>query len=291
MKNKLVSVIIPTYRTNNSLEKAIESALRQTYENIEIIVVDNNEPNTPERTLAQKIIKKYSRHKNVRYMLSDKIKNGSAARNLGASCATGHYVAFLDDDDYYYEDKIRKQIDKMLQTGAMFCVCYYKKNGRTYKFQSRKDYTKNILVRKKVPQTSSFIMEKKLFDAVGGFDDTFSRHQDLEFLIRICQMAKVATIRQPLYERTHNGVDNRVNAKELEKIKHKYINKYKYLYKKYNLSTEVINSIQYSQVIITYLKQGDKKNAMRLFMEQNRLLVTLEIIRELLYLTWAKINA
>ena len=102
-----VSVIIPTYNRAESLKRAIDSVLNQTYKNVEIIVVDDNNPNTTYREENEKSIKKYyGENEKVKYIKHPENKNGAAARNTGIRNATGKYITFLDDDDYFMNNRI-----------------------------------------------------------------------------------------------------------------------------------------------------------------------------------------
>ncbi len=102
--NPTVSVIIPTYNRANLVSRAIKSVLNQTYQDFEIIVVDDcSEDNTEE------IVKSFNDSR-IRYIKHKKNKGGSAARNTGIKRARGKYIAFLDDDDEWLPSKLEKQI-------------------------------------------------------------------------------------------------------------------------------------------------------------------------------------
>ena len=83
MDYPLVSVVIPTYSRPIFLKRCIESVFNQTYKNIEIIVVDDNDPDSEERLLTKQVMEEFSCCSNVVYILHDRNKNGSAARNTG----------------------------------------------------------------------------------------------------------------------------------------------------------------------------------------------------------------
>lgn len=116
MKNKdiLVSVVIPTYSRNTTLERAINSALEQTHENIEILVVDDNPSDSEWRASTEKLMKKFSDNEKVVYVQNVQNLGGSGARNEGIKRAKGEYVAFLDDDDEYFPERIEKQLNLFL---------------------------------------------------------------------------------------------------------------------------------------------------------------------------------
>jgi glycosyltransferase involved in cell wall biosynthesis len=103
----LVSVIIPTYNFASFLPKAIDSCLNQTYQNLEIIVVDDGSTDHTREVVQgfkDKIIYIYQDNQGV-----------SAARNTGLELATGDFITFLDADDYLTEDSIQVRLDVLLK--------------------------------------------------------------------------------------------------------------------------------------------------------------------------------
>ena len=88
----LVSVVIPTYSRPTFLKRCIESVLNQTYKNIEIFVVDDNNPDTDARRQTEEVMQQYANNPVVRYLQHEKNRNGSAARNTGWRCASGKYI-------------------------------------------------------------------------------------------------------------------------------------------------------------------------------------------------------
>jgi len=108
-KLPLVSVVIPVYNVEQYIQEALDSALKQTYRNIEIIVVDDG---SPDNSVA--IIQK--RYNDPRLRIVRQRNRGLAgARNTGIRHASGQYVAFLDSDDFWQPNKIELQIDAMLK--------------------------------------------------------------------------------------------------------------------------------------------------------------------------------
>ena len=99
MKNDLISIIIPVYKVEKYLEKCIESVLKQTYTNLQIILVDDGSPDN-----CGKICDEYAK-KDSRIEVIHKANGGlSDARNVGISKAKGRYIGFVDSDDYIKED-------------------------------------------------------------------------------------------------------------------------------------------------------------------------------------------
>ncbi len=108
--NKLVSVVIPTYKRSSMLIRTIESVLNQSYDNIEIIVVDDNNDDNYRKDTENKLIKYISNPK-IKYIKHERNLGGCEARNTGLKEAKGEYICFLDDDDIIYKDKIEKQVE------------------------------------------------------------------------------------------------------------------------------------------------------------------------------------
>lgn len=195
MKNTgvLVSVIIPTYSRNNTLEKAIDSVLAQTYKNIEIIVVDDNLPGSQFRADTNHIMKKYVDQYEVQYIQNTENLGGAGARNVGIEASRGEYLAFLDDDDEYYPQKIEKQLRVFLESendllALVFCdsvmthdndkfVCYVKPR---YKgcciYEAMRD---NCLA-----ATSQWLVRKDIICGIGGFDLVPSK-QDSQLILKL----------------------------------------------------------------------------------------------------------
>ena len=107
MKNPLVSVIIPVYNSEKSIERAIKSVLAQTHKNIELIVVDDY---STDKTVQ--ILKKLRKNHYFKIICLNK-NSGTAGkpRNIGIKNSNGKLLAFLDSDDYWHEDKLKYQID------------------------------------------------------------------------------------------------------------------------------------------------------------------------------------
>ena len=115
-QNILVSVVIPTYSRNDTLCKAIDSVLGQTYQTLEIIVVDDNPVDSDWRKSTEKLMAKYAEDQRIRYLKNKQNLGGAGARNEGIIAANGEYIAFLDDDDVYFDRKIEKQLECFIKS-------------------------------------------------------------------------------------------------------------------------------------------------------------------------------
>lgn len=195
-----VSIIIPTYERPVTLARAIDSVLRQTYHDVEVVVVDDNEPGSDARVQTVQVMAAYKNEAHVRYLKHPRNMNGSAARNTGARAARGEWIGFLDDDDEYTPEKIASCMARLRELPEDYALCYSRyyidHYGRElYQFdESREgDLYFEALCRTFFPQPgSNLLIRKSAFDAIGGFDESFSRSQDLELLTRLLEHNKIA---------------------------------------------------------------------------------------------------
>lgn len=142
--NITVSVIIATYRREESLKRALESVINQTYEAIEIIVVDDN-ANYEWNKKVESIINELSLIHPIVY-IKNEINRGSAeTRNIGLKAACGAFITFLDDDDIYLPNKIKNQVEHMIENSSDYSITeldLYDENGKLIEKRTRK-YIKN----------------------------------------------------------------------------------------------------------------------------------------------------
>lgn len=190
-----VSIIIPIYNGSNYMKEAIDSALAQTYKNIEIIVVNDGSTDKTEQIAL-------SYGKRIRYFFK---KNGgvASALNLGIKKMTGEYFSWLSHDDVYYLDKIEKQI-KILsklynkKTILYSNVEYINENSniisKTYyeKLYSEKQLNSGVFsVVKGLINGCSILIPKKLFEKTGYFDEKLQTTNDYDMWFRLYQSNKI----------------------------------------------------------------------------------------------------
>ena len=189
----MISIIIPTYRGSDKILLPIYSAVRQSYEDIEIIVVDDNGLGTDEQVKTERILRPLIKKKVIQYIAHKENKNGSAARNTGFFASKGEYINFLDDDDYMLPDKKKKKKDILDNTvdsvGAVACGSYFvHEDGKG--FSSVPDcevdhFQREYLCERAKFNTSAILFRRQAIKDFGGFDESFRRHQDWELCFRI----------------------------------------------------------------------------------------------------------
>ncbi|MBQ0075138.1 MAG: glycosyltransferase family 2 protein [Prevotella sp.] len=224
----MISVIIPTYKSRGGLCKSIDSVLDQTYKDVEIIVVDDNNPNTPERKSTEELMSAYADNPRVKYIKHEVNKNGSAARNTGFRASHGEYINFLDDDDYWMPEKLEKQITYLQEHPEYDGVYTYvivgncKNPNNCLTGNIVKEYLMNIVSL----QTSCQLLTRKAVEALNGFDESFRRHQDYEFMIRFFLKGfKIGCIPEYLSVMVNLG-GNRVSGEKLDELKEQFFAKF-----------------------------------------------------------------
>ena len=195
----MVSVIIPVYNGEKFIKDAINSVIEQTYDEIEIIVVDDGSyDNTME------IVRSFG---NVRYFYREN-KGVSASRNFGMSVAKGRYIAFLDADDLYTPDKIKKQAE-LLECNTDIDVVYNdcKVVGKDlkvinilkgeYVLENQADFTAALLFRQIVPVPASIMIRKKCISGGIAYDERYTNAEDYDFIIKLAEGHKFFYLPEP----------------------------------------------------------------------------------------------
>jgi glycosyltransferase involved in cell wall biosynthesis len=214
----LVSVIIPNYNYAQYLSYTVESVLAQTYQNIEIIVVDDGSKDNSLEVLG--------RYKDRIIVIPQSNAGVAAARNTGIERSRGDYLAFLDADDIWKEDKIARQIDIFLNDPSIGMVHVGVEeidSGGTVlarRFDGMKGWVaKDLLLLNKpviLGGGSGFMVSKRACGDVGGFDPRLSTSADWEFCYRISNKYQVGFIENPLilYRIHDSNMHNNVDAME-----------------------------------------------------------------------------
>jgi len=176
-----VSVIIPTHKRPHFLNRAVDSVLAQTYHNIEVVVVDDNAPDSDDRRHTIRAMRRYKSVKKVVYVMNDGPNGGGPARNRGIEAATGTYVTFLDDDDIYLPEKVEVQLRFMVDNDLEMSftdVYLHDNNDRLFEYRRHTyvtDCSNGELMRQHILHslgpTSTFMVKRSSLLAVGGFAD------------------------------------------------------------------------------------------------------------------------
>src|SRR5450759_730376 len=219
MNSTKVSIIIPVYNGANFLESAIESALNQTYENIEIIVVNDG---STDQGATKEIAEKF--YGKIKYF--EKANGGVAsALNLGLSHMTGDYFSWLSHDDFYHPDKIQKSIDAINQdisrcivitdfliddvTNNSKSLSQLKKsipgilspNEEEYQYALIKAFFESRL------HMCSTLIPSQVIKELGTFDEKLITTQDYDFFLRLAKANyRFILLDEPLLTTRHHDL-------------------------------------------------------------------------------------
>lgn len=207
-ENGLVSVIITSYNSDNSLSCAIDSVLNQSYRNVEVIVVDDNNPEMSARKRTELLMQQYAENAKVKYIKHEHNKNGAAARNTGIQIAKGEYIAFLDDDDEYYKNRIRICVDTLSENPEYDAVytevdLYHlgEKIGVRNTSGSGLLWKKLLLDEGFLGTGSNIFVRRIVFKDTDVFDVRFLRYQDVEFMLRVLEKHPIIEVRECLVKK------------------------------------------------------------------------------------------
>lgn len=187
MRSSSVSVIVPTFNGQRFLLPAVESVVRQTYQEWEIIIVDDGSTDGSEE-FVRRCSQLDSRIRCLR-----KSNGGlSSARNFGIDAAIGDYVAFLDDDDFWHESKLRKHVehlDENPEVGVSYSGTRFVnveglplRHFRVPKCRELDDFY--IYCRNPITNGSNGVFRREVFSST-RFDESLPRNQDVDCWLRI----------------------------------------------------------------------------------------------------------
>ncbi len=185
-----VSVVIPTYNRSHLLGRAIRSVLNQSYQDFEIIVVDDG--STDDTCGVVRGFQEFDGR--IRYMRRNFRRGPSVARNVGIRAARGDYIGFLDDDDEWMKEKLEKQIRIFEGSPDSVGVVYTKiwrrwgREGAYFPSLKVKQNSGNVyreLLKWNFVHTPTVLVRAECFGRVGLFDEGFFAFEDWELFIRL----------------------------------------------------------------------------------------------------------
>ncbi|MFH1657310.1 MAG: glycosyltransferase family 2 protein [bacterium] len=249
MENPLVSIIIPTYNRPEFVKKAVESVLNQTYKKIEIIVVDGSPNNETEKMLQPYMIANFPIHYIHRNEIHDGTEkdkgNLAQSRNQAIRIAKGEYIATLDDDDFWSnEKKMEKQV-QFLENNQDYVAC----GGGSIVILENKSKKPSIIsgqfpqekdedIRKKmffefISGLSGLCFRKTAWEALGGYNEGLFLNEDQDFAFKLGTAGKLYNF-QEYFITTLMGRQNKINIIKFGRKRMKYeisiIKKYQKIY-------------------------------------------------------------
>jgi glycosyltransferase involved in cell wall biosynthesis len=202
LKNPLVSIILPCYNRSHLLGRAIGSLISQTYENFEIIVVDDASTDS-----TAKVVSSFNDQR-IRYLKNHLRKGAAYSRNVGIRNALGYFIGFQDSDDEWLPDKLAKQMAVFAMasedTGVVFTGFMKEKSGvRTYVPPKHIRIDTGDLHRRLLwgnfVGTPALLVKIECFYKAGYFDESLPRYQDWELTLRFSSYYGFKFIDEPLF--------------------------------------------------------------------------------------------
>lgn len=267
MNTPEVSVIIPTYNRANLLIRAINSVLKQSLQDFELIVVDDGSTdNTKE--IVENFQKKESR---IIYLKNTQNSGGAAApKNLGIKNACGKYIATLDSDDVWLTTKLKKQVavfeasddSKMVLVTCDYFLVGEKSKNRIF-IPKYTDILLQILTRDYLGTGSCVMYKREVFNSIGNFDENLKSCQDWDMRIRIFKKYNVVIIKEPLVEYyVHDSnISIHLSLEKREDDIRCLLSKHKSLYTKYPKA----DALQKRYIGTWYVMNGNIKKAINNF--------------------------
>lgn len=216
-----VSVIIPVYNGEKYIREAIDSVLNQTFEDFEIIVIDDGSTDS-----TPMILKDYGNK--IRWK-SQKNRGQASALNTGMKMAKGEYIAYLDADDICLPERLEiqvKYLDEHPDVGLVYADFYQidENNNilRTIKSQPFDDFL--LLQQWSFIARSTVMHRRACFDEVGVFDESITGKDDWDMWVRISERFEMGYIDQPLLKyRIHKESTSSVRPEKLAYFKYSHI--------------------------------------------------------------------
>lgn len=193
--NKLVSIVIPTFNREHTIVRAVESVLRQTYRQLEIIIVDDCSSDNTERVIKDN----FASNAQVSYIRLTHNCGACHARNVGVKLSKGEYIAFLDSDDVFELQKIQKQIQLLAETGADLCATDYirinKRGDEEYiPTFSNEDFFSELLYLNQIT-TGTLLGHRHCFEDI-PFDESLPRYQDWDLNLRLAKKYRFCFLKE-----------------------------------------------------------------------------------------------
>jgi glycosyltransferase involved in cell wall biosynthesis len=194
-----VSIVIPVYSRADTIARAITSAKDQTFQNHEIIVVDDGSTDDTVATVEALAVEQ------LRIIRHDANRGAAAARNSGVAAARGRWIAFLDSDDAWEQQKLERQVAMMeaAEPTVRACVTGFRlfrgnQSSTVLNDYTSADFHRQILFGCSISPGSTLMAERGVFAEIGPFDEQMRRLEDWDWLLRFARRHDLAFVPEPL---------------------------------------------------------------------------------------------
>ncbi len=183
----LVSVVIPVYNSEKTIQKTLQSVIDQTYDNFEIFLIDDGSTDSTKKIIDEFIIA--HPHYKIIYFFQEN-QGASTARNVGLKSAAGEYVALLDSDDFWHSNKIALQLEAFNNNKDIDLLATNRDGEKFgfffgYRFEKITKIPTNLLLYKNFLITPTVLFKRDIIDAVGYFDEQMTHAEDLNYFLKI----------------------------------------------------------------------------------------------------------
>lgn len=236
--NQLVSIYIPTKNRIELLKRAVNSVIEQTYGNWELIIVNDGSTDETENYLIS-LAQSDTRIKVIHHAES---KGACASRNKAIFSASGEFITGLDDDDFFYKDRLQRFIENWDENVvALFASLDVMKNGEIKHFGVRKPFTvsqKDLLYRNYI--ANQLFTKTKYLQQIGGFDASFKMWQDFDCWYRLLSLGNARYVPYSTYVFEESDRADRITGKSKETV----MQTYNQFLKKHNLNKQDAAALQ-----------------------------------------------
>lgn len=225
-----VSVVIPAHNAMAYLPETLASVLNQTYQNFEVLIVDDGSEDDLQGWYAQLSEPVKSK---VR-LLSQANKGTCRARNAGIAATHNPYVAFLDADDIWLPQKLERQVALLSSSPDVSLVYCWSATidsvgahlGRMYAGRLQRNVWAGLLVKNVISTPSAVLVRRSCLEAVGGFDtDLFAYIEDKDLWLRIARSHQIATMPEVLMHKRRHPFSMSNHWAAMEKASYQVIDK------------------------------------------------------------------
>ena len=209
-----VSIIMPTFNRKEIISNAIDSIIKQNFQNFELIIVDDGSEDHTEQYIKRKY-KQFLNIDKIRYFKINH-KGVAYARNFGLNRAKGNLIAYLDTDNEWHEDYLKhmtSNLNKNPQFNCAYCEVQVIDNFENKKYVLNKKFNRKKILKENFIDINSFIHEKNLFTSKGGFDSTIKNLTDWDLIIKYTENNNPLFVNEKLVKKTLTP-----NLKNISKI-------------------------------------------------------------------------
>lgn len=254
----LVSVVIPTFNHAQFVTEAVESALSQTYQPLEVIVVDDGSTDETKSVLAPYVGRiQYVRQEN---------RGLSAARNVGIGRASGEWIALLDADDLWSPHKIQLQVEASRANPELTLIGG--RGGATDQFSAPvgdlavREFTVLDFLTSTPFGPSAAMVRRDLFSTIGCFDEELSPVADRDFWLRAAAASRVGRIEWPCWHYRRSAGQMSRNADYMYFSFQKLVRKFFIQHAAYAAHRSVAYGFLYRDAAWSYYEQGERIKAL-----------------------------